>query len=114
QGDQDRPLRRPRASARGPRPRSQDRRGRLALTQAASAGYPQLRKIDTNRWIRPGLTGPTDGQMCQPWPVSANLELVRSIYAATERGDYTWAAWAHSEIELVIVDGPTPGNWKGI
>jgi ketosteroid isomerase-like protein len=45
---------------------------------------------------------------------SANLDLVRSMYAASERGDYSSVEWAHPEMELVFADGPAPGRWKGL
>jgi len=41
---------------------------------------------------------------------SANLALVRSIFAALERGDVLAVLdWTEPEGELVIVGGPEPG-----
>jgi ketosteroid isomerase-like protein len=45
---------------------------------------------------------------------SSNLDRVRSIHAAWERGDYVSADWAHREIEFAKVDGPDPGTWHGV
>ena len=46
--------------------------------------------------------------------MSDNLDLVRSIYAAWERGDWSSVEWADSEIEFEFADGPTPGRGIGI
>jgi ketosteroid isomerase-like protein len=56
--------------------------------------------------------------------VSENLDLVRSVCAAWEQGDFSSSAWAHPEIEFVFVGAGgreqtmgTAGmaeNWRGV
>jgi hypothetical protein len=46
--------------------------------------------------------------------MSANLDIVRSIYAGWEAGDFTHGEWADPQIEYLIVGGPVAGAWTGL
>ena len=43
-----------------------------------------------------------------------NGELVRSIYADWECGDFSHVGWAHGDIEWTAVDGLSPDSSRGV
>jgi ketosteroid isomerase-like protein len=45
---------------------------------------------------------------------SANVDLLRSIFATWERGDFRSVEWAHPEIELASPAGVETGRWTGV
>jgi ketosteroid isomerase-like protein len=45
---------------------------------------------------------------------AANLDIVHSIFALWERGDFSAVGWAHPEIEYAIVDEPGTQMAKGV
>jgi ketosteroid isomerase-like protein len=46
--------------------------------------------------------------------VSSNLDLVKSIFADWERGDWSSADWADPQIEFEMIGGLAEGRWTGV
>jgi hypothetical protein len=48
------------------------------------------------------------------WMASANVEIVRSIFAAWGQGDLNSSGWADPEIEFAFAGGPDPTTGTGV
>jgi ketosteroid isomerase-like protein len=46
--------------------------------------------------------------------MASNVDLVRPLYAAWQRGDWGSARWAHPDIEFMGADGPDPFSVRGL
>jgi ketosteroid isomerase-like protein len=46
--------------------------------------------------------------------VSSNLDLVKSVYAEWEKGDFSSTDWADPDIEFTVVGGLDSGSWRGV
>jgi hypothetical protein len=46
--------------------------------------------------------------------MSENVDAVHSVHRGFDRGEFTYAEWAHPEVECVNVDGPSPDSGSSL